>query len=91
MAQVVELGRLRELTLKGSLASPTSISWNCTSSIMKTSASEIVRIPYTLDEFVMCQVNYSLPYTEILKNMNCSESYLMRQFQDSRLLDAYER
>ena len=30
-AQVIELGRLRELTPKGSLASPTSITWKCTS------------------------------------------------------------
>ncbi|MCD6154117.1 MAG: lasso RiPP family leader peptide-containing protein [Syntrophobacterales bacterium] len=29
--QVIELGRLRELTQKGSLASPTSITWKGTS------------------------------------------------------------
>jgi len=31
MSQVIELGRLRELTLNGSLTSPTSIIWKGTS------------------------------------------------------------
>jgi hypothetical protein len=40
-AQVIELGRLRELTLKGSLASPTSITWKGTS----TGVMETVNLP----------------------------------------------
>jgi len=78
MAQVVELGRLRELTLKGSLAYPTSISWNCTSSIMEISARELVRIHHSSLNFCCVKLTIlAVVYNpEKVEVTNCIRKYL---------------
>jgi len=50
MSQVIELGRLRELTLKGSLASPTSITWKGTSNNIYYDNTGLDRLQYSVGD-----------------------------------------